>query len=141
MFSKTNLISTLAATIWGYFGGYLLWGIIGDSLMADYSGSATGVMKVAVDHLHLLLGCLILAFAFSTIYSKWARGAHSVSQGVQFGIWMAILIGLGEGLIDFGTSNLLNITGTFLNTVIYLVHFVIMGAIVSVVYNKLSTKE
>jgi hypothetical protein len=29
MFSKSNLISTLVTAIWGFFGGWLLWGIIG----------------------------------------------------------------------------------------------------------------
>jgi hypothetical protein len=28
MFSKANVTSTILTTIWGFFGGYLLWGYL-----------------------------------------------------------------------------------------------------------------
>ena len=139
MFSKTNLISTLVTTIWGFFGGYLLWGLIGDPILKDHAVSA-GLMKDPPDFMHLIIGCLIVGFAFSTMYSKWARGTHNSSQGAQFGIWLGILIGLGSGLIDFSTANLLDLSGTFINAVIYIVHFAIMGVLASIVYSKIKTE-
>ena len=45
MFSKSNLISTLVAKIWGFMGGYLLWGILADSFLSNYLGTAIGVGK------------------------------------------------------------------------------------------------
>jgi hypothetical protein len=139
MFSKTNMISTLVAALWAYVGGYLLWGVLGDPLLADYLGSATGVMREMPDHMHLIIGCVIIALMFCTIYSKWARGHHSASQGVQLGLYMGILAGLGAGLIDFATSNMLTITGTFINALLYIVYYVIMGILVSLIYGKLSS--
>ena len=68
MFSKTNLISTFVTAIWAFAGGYLLWGIIAEPLLADHMMS--GLMKEVPDFLFLAVGCLIMAFAFSTIYSK-----------------------------------------------------------------------
>ncbi len=141
MFSKTNLVSTLVAGLWGFFGGYLLWGIIGDPMLVDYMGTATGVMKETPDFAHLALGCLIAALAFSSVYSKWARGAHSASQGMQFGVWIGVLLGLGSGLIDFATANILDLSGTLINAVIYVVHFAVMGVLVSLVYNKMSSSD
>jgi len=139
MFSKTNLISTLITGLWAFFGGYLLWGFIGEPLLADHM--MPGLMKDPPDFLHLALGCLIMAFAFSVIYSKWARGAHSISQGIQFGIWLGILIGLGSGLIDYATGNMDDITGTLGNAVIYIVFFAVMGALVSLIYSKIKSGE
>ena len=140
MFSKTNLISTLVTGIWGFLGGWVLWGMIGDPILKDHE-ITSGLMKEMPDMAILAIGCLIVGFAFSTMYSKWARGTHGVSHGVQFGIWLGILIGLGSGLIDHSTSNLLDLTGTIINAVIYIVHFAIMGILASLVYGKFSSAE
>ncbi|WP_303318275.1 hypothetical protein Q4Q34_10775 [Flavivirga abyssicola] len=139
MFSKTNLISTIITTIWGFLGGWLLWGIIGDPMLADHTFSS-GLMKEAPDMALLFIGCLVVGFAFSTMYSKWARGSHGISQGAQFGIWIGILIGLGSGLIDYSTSNLLDLSGTIINAAIYIVHYAVMGILASLIYGK-STVE
>ena len=139
MFSKANIISTIVATIWGFAGGYLLWGVLADPILQDHMGAVTGVMKDPPDFIHLLIGCLIVAFAFSTIYSKWANGTFSASSGIHLGIWVGVLMGLGSGLINFATSNLMDISGTFINGAIYIVHFAVMGLLVGLIYNKTSS--
>jgi len=48
------------------------------------------------------------------------------------------LAGIGGGLINYATSNILDITGTSINAVIYIVFFAIMGAFVGLVYEKVS---
>ncbi len=135
MFTKTNLISTIITAIWGFLGGWLLWGIIGDPMLADHAVTS-GLMKEMPDMAMLAIGCLVVGFAFSSIYSKWARGTHGFSHGIQFGIWIGVLIGLGSGLIDHSTSNLLDLSGTITNAIIYIVHFAIMGVLASLVYGK-----
>ena len=141
MFSKTNLISTLVTGLWAYFGGYLVWVIIATPLMEGHEGSATGVWKEVPDHLHLILGCIVLAFAFSTIYSKWANGAHGLSNGAQFGIWVGIMLGLGEGLINLAVSNTTDLVGTIIGFVLSIVFYVVMGVLASLIYGKFSAAE
>jgi len=141
MFSKTNLVSTLLTALWSYLGGYLVWVIIATPLLEGHEGTATGVWKPTPDHFHLIIGCIILAFAFSTIYSKWARGAHSISSGIQFGIWLGILAGFGSGIIDFAVANISDLTGTLINGVLSIVFYAIMGALASIVYSKMKSAE
>lgn len=133
MFSKTNLISTVVNTIWVYFGGYFLWEILGPTLFEGYKESSP-------DHLHLIISCLILSFAFSTIYSKWTRGAYSISQGAIFGLWTGILIGFGERWFDlaFGMHS---ITDALVNGILNLVIFTVMGILASLIYGKFSSSE
>ena len=138
MFSKANILSTIVTTIWGFAGGYLLWGVVADPMMAEHMGSATGLMKDPPDMLHLGIGTFIQGFAFSTLYGKWANGTFNATNGLHFGFWTAILIGLGGGLINFATSNMLDITGTFMNAVVYIVFFAVMGALAGLVYQKAS---
>lgn len=140
MFSKTNLISTLITAIWGFFGGWILWGMIGDPMLKSHTVT-DGLMKEMPDMAILAIGCIIVGFAFSNMYSKWARGTHGVSHGAQFGIWLGVLIGLGSGLIDHSTANILDLSGSLINGVIYIVHFAIMGILASLVYGKFSSAE
>jgi len=137
MFSKANLISTLVATVWGVGGGFLLWGIVGDPLMADHM-LMDGLMKDPPDMMYLVLGCLVQGFAFSTIYGKTGEGNYGAASGVKYGAFVALLIGLGGGLINYATGNLMDLTGVFMNFVIYLVFFVVMGLLTGLIYNKMS---
>lgn len=139
MFSKSNLISTLVTGLWAYLGGYLIWVIIATPLMEGHEGTATGVWKETPDHLHLIIGCIIFAFAFSAIYSKWARGSHGLSNGAQFGCWVGVMLGFGEGVINLGVGNFSDLMGTIIGGVLSIVFYVVMGVLASVVYGKLSS--
>ncbi|HMB99607.1 MAG TPA: hypothetical protein VKN14_01080 [Flavobacteriaceae bacterium] len=130
MFSKTNLISTLLGAIWLYFGGYFLWEVVGSSLFSSSQENNP-------EHLHLIIACLISAFAFSTIYSKLA-GSNSTSQGAQFGLWVGILIGFGERWFDLAFS-MMNLNDTIVNGVLNLVVFVVLGIVVSLVSGKFAS--
>jgi len=137
MFSKANLISTLVATVWGVGGGFLLWGIVGDPLMADHM-LMEGIMKDPPDMIYLVLGCLVQGFAFSTIYGKMGQDNYGAASGVNYGVFIALLVGLGGGLINYATGNLMDLTGALMNFVIYLVFFVVMGLLTGLIYNKMS---
>ena len=136
MFSKANLVSTLVTAIWGMGGGFLLWGIIAVPMMAD--NMMSGLMRPEPDMFHLALGCLIQAFGFSTIYGKYGAGKYGVKSGLGMGIMVAIMIGAGEKLIDFATSNMIDFEGTLVNFVIYLVFFAINGLLAGLIYKKLA---
>ncbi|MBT8262947.1 MAG: hypothetical protein KJO05_09010 [Bacteroidia bacterium] len=137
MFSKANLVSTLVLTIWGVGGGYLLWGILADPFFTDHVVT-DGLMKDPPDMVHLIIGCLIQAFAFSSIYQRFGSGSYGAGSGLSMGIWIAIMVGLGEGLVDFATSNILDLHGTFVNCVIYLIFFGIMGLLAGLIYGKMA---
>jgi len=141
MFSKTNLISTLVTALWAYLGGYLVWVIIATPLLEGHEGTVAGVWKETPDHLHLIIGCILLAFAFSTIYSKWSCGTHSLSNGAQFGVWVGIFTGFGSGIINLGVANISDLTGTLINAVLSIVFYVIMGVLAGLVYSKVKSAE
>ena len=141
MFSKTNLISTLITALWAFLGGYLLWGILIDPYLQGHQGTATGVWKEAPDFVVIAIASVITGWAVSTLYSKWARGVHSLSHGAQFGILVGIIIGFGDRLVEYGVGNILDLTGTLVNGVIYLVFFGVMSALAGLVYSKLKSES
>ncbi|MCH9660909.1 MAG: hypothetical protein K0U54_08350 [Bacteroidetes bacterium] len=136
MFSKANLVSTIVTAIWGMGGGFLLWGIIADPIMSD--SMMSGLMKPEPDFFHLAIGCLIQAFGFSSIYGKYGRNDYSAKDGLGMGALVGVMIGAGEKLIDFATSNMINFEGTIMNFVIYMIFFGITGLLVGLVYKKMA---
>lgn len=135
MFSKSNLISTVVGALWAYFGGMLLWNILGSYLFENTSDNTP-------DQLHLIIACVILAFAFSTIYSKLSGGGHSLSHGAQFGLWVGVFIGFGERWFDYAFQWYeLSLNDAIISGVLNIVFFVILGVLASLVYGKMSSSS
>ncbi|MEM7185651.1 MAG: hypothetical protein AAF466_03240 [Bacteroidota bacterium] len=137
MFSKANLTSTIVNTIWGVGGGFLLWGILADPYLVDHV-LTDGIMKDEPDMVYLIIGCLIQAFGFSTIYGKYGSDNYGGASGLSMGITAAIMIGLGESLIDHATANIIDLQGTLINFVVYLIFFGVMGLLAGIVYKKMA---
>jgi hypothetical protein len=112
----------------------LLWDILGSSLFEN-------VNDTAPDQLHLIIACVISAFAFSTIYSKLSGGGHSLSHGAKFGLAVGIFIGFGERWFDFAFGDITLLSDAIINGVMNIVFFVVLGVLVSLVYGKTSSGE
>lgn len=140
MFSKSNLLSTLVAAIWGFGGGYLLWGLLADPYFRE-NVLVEGIMKDMPDMPYLVIGCIIAAFAFCTIYRSFGSGNYGAASGLSYGLWLSIMTGLGDGLINYATSNMIDLNGTLVNFGIYVVFYLVMGLLVGVIYNKTSPSE
>ncbi|NDV41708.1 hypothetical protein [Flagellimonas sediminis] len=139
MFSKSNLLATLVGTIVMFFLGYLIWGIATVDFFEEHS--IINTMKEVPDMGMIALSNLIAVFALSTLYGKWARGHHSLSQGFQFGAWIGVFTGLGLGLLNYGTTELMDLTGYMAEAVLEIVFYGILGAIIAFVYQKTASKE
>ena len=140
MFSKSNLLATLAGGIYFFIAGYLIWGVLTVDFFAEHAGSATGVMKDPGDMVFIALGCLLEALFLSTVYGKWARGVHTLKQGIEFGALIGAFIGLGMGFLWYGVSNLSDLTGVFAEAVLDIIFMDIGGAIIAVVYRSTSSE-
>lgn len=137
MFSKSNLISTLVAGIWSFMGGYLLWGVLTVSFFEGHSSeNFLNLMKEEPNFPIIALGCLMQAFIFSTIYKCYSAGKYSAKSGLTFGILIGVLVGFGNGLIDYGVENALDSIGFIANGLIYMVFFGVMGVLSGLVYQK-----
>jgi len=79
-----------------------------------------------------------VAFVFSTIYSKWGSDNYSATSGITFGIWVGLLLGLGEGMINYAIMDVLDLTGILISAGTYVVFYSIMGLLAGLVYNKTS---
>lgn len=139
MFSKSNLMATLVGTVVMFFLGYLIWGMATMDFFNEHS--LNNVMKEVPDLGLIAVANLIAVFALSCLYSKWARGHHSIAQGFQFGAWIGIFVGIGMGLLQYGTANLMDLTGHIVEAVLDIIFYGIIGAVIAFVYLKTAAKE
>lgn len=136
MFTKQNVLATLAGFLVMFFLGYGIWGVATAAFFEAHT--SPNVMKEVPDMVFIALSNLIAVFALSTIYGKWARGYHSAVEGFQFGAWIGIFSGLGLGLLWYATSEIYDITGVMANAVLDIIFYGIIGVVIALVYKKSS---
>ncbi len=139
MFTKQNVLATVAGFAVMFLLGYAIWGVA----LADFFEGHTlnNFMKDPPDMLYIALGNLIGAFALSSLYGKWARGIHSASEGFQFGAWIGIFVGLGMGLLQYGVMEMMDMTGYIAEAFIDIVFYGAIGAVIAIVYKATAAKS
>ena len=139
MFSKSNLLATLVGAVVMFFLGYLIWGVAAVDFFEEHS--LIDAMKEVPNLGLIAVGNVVGAFVLSTLYSKWARGHHSLGHGFQFGAWIGVFVGISMGLIWYATANWMDLTGHVAEAVIYILYYGIVGAVIGFVYQKTAAKE
>ena len=139
MFTKQNLLATLA----GFGTMFLLgWGIWGFATVDFFEGhTLNNFAKNPPDALFIALANIIAAFALSSIYGKWARGVHSAKEGLQFGALIGIFTGLGMGLLTYATMAWMDLTAHIAEAVIEVIYYGIVGAVIAIAYKASATKN
>ena len=138
MFSKQNLLATLAATVVSFLLGYAIWGFA----LADFfdGHTLTKMLKDPPDMVWLVIANLVSAFAVSTIYGKWARGHHSAGEGFKLGFWIGVFM-LGVALIWYSTAEFMDLTGHLVDGIASIVFWGVVGAVIGMVYKATAAKE
>lgn len=138
MFSKQNVLATLAATVVSFLLGWGIWGFA----MADFfeGHTITQVMKEPPEMLWLILANLVSAFGASSIYGKWARGHHSAGEGFQFGLWIGVIM-FGMALLWYATAEFMDLTGHVVDGITTIVFWGVVGAVIGIVYKATASKE
>lgn len=139
MFTKQNLLATLAGFLVMFLLGYAIWGFATVDFFEGHT--LNNVMKEMPDMVFLALSNLIAAFALSSIYGKWARGHHSAKEGFQYGAWIGLFVGIGLGLLWYSTSDIFDLTGQLVNGVIEIIFYGLIGVAIALVYKSTAPKE
>ena len=134
MFSKSNLLATLVGGVAMFFLGYLVWGM---ALSNFFAGRTLIPIDGNIPNLGMVaLANLIIAFVMASLFSKWSRGQHSLSEGFKFGAWIGVFAGLGMGLLAYGTMPLMDLTGYLVAALVHILFYGVIGALIALVYGK-----
>jgi hypothetical protein len=91
------------------------------NLLAAFAGSVT---------------LFLLGWISSSLYGKWAAGNYTPISGLKFGSWFGLFVGTGLGLVQMGTSHLMDTPGHLAEAVLELVYHAIVGLVIALVYRK-----
>jgi len=78
----------------------------------------------------------VLGYAIFGILGESLLESHTA----EFGVWIGVYYGLGEGLIMFATSTLTDFTGYIITGLLNIIFFLIIGAIIALIYKATSKK-
>lgn len=124
------LISGLVSGIAVFLMGYLLYGVIFMSTMETMTGSASGVMKEmdAMVWWALIIGNLLWGFLLAYIFGTWAN-ISTFMGGLKGGAIIGLLAAAAFDLTMFATANIMSLSGTILDIVIFTVIMAVGGGV------------
>ena len=128
MFSKQTLLATLMGGITLYFLGWIFYDLVAGDY---YEENAVHQIPVRMDMISIALGALIQAFVLSNLYRHWAAGKTSHFQGFAFGAWIGLFVGLGTGLIFYGTAEVHPLNTHLVDAVWKVMYYGITGHIIA----------
>ena len=135
MFSKPRIISTFASFVVVYFFPWIFYAY----LAADFFESQVFTDVSRGDDMLLLplsIGCLIMAYLFSSIYEKWGLGSYNVRSGIKFGVLIGLFFGAGIGLVMYGTEMRITATGHLVDAVFWVVTYAVTGMMASIAHKR-----
>lgn len=86
------------------------------------------------DMMWMVISYIIVALAFSAIYSKWSGGGSKLNSGLNYGLWMGLLVGLGMNLMWFSLVTTMTLNQTLIDSAYTIVKYVILGIVVAYAY-------
>lgn len=116
MFSKPRIISTFGSFVIIYFFPWIFYAYLAvdffeSQMITDVSRGDDMLL------IPLTIGCLIMAYLFSSIYEKWGLGSNNDRSGIQFGVLIALFFGAGIGFVMYGTEMWITATGHLVGAV------------------------
>ncbi len=125
MDTRKFLLGSLVGGIVLFVLGYLFYVVLFSSFFSSH-GTGTA-MKDPPDMLFIILGNLANGALISYIFTKWA-GIKTAATGLEAGAVIGLLVGLSWDLVMYGVSNMMDITGTMVDVLVYTAMCGIAGA-------------
>jgi uncharacterized membrane protein len=134
MDTKKFLTGTLIGGIAFFFVGYLIYGMALADFFTAHTTSSAGAMRTMADIVWwaLILGNVASGALLSYIFLKWAH-ISSFGSGASAGATIGFFMCLSTYLIQFATSNNLDLTGSLVDVVAGTVLSSISGGVIGAV--------
>ncbi len=140
MDTKRFVIGTLAGGITMYLVGYLIWALAFADFFAANAGSATGVARETGLVWAVVLGHLSLA-ALVTLAVGRRAGSSTIVDGFKIGAIVGFLVWFGVDFIDYGLTNVSNLTATIADPLLEIVRTGIGGAVIAAVLGRFVKRQ
>jgi hypothetical protein len=128
-------LATLAGGIVYFILGFVVYAVALDGFYADHAGSATNVAKTEMQFWPLILGNFAHAALLAYVFLKWA-GIKTFGAGFSAGATIGFFTSLGFNMIQYDTSNIMDLTGSVVDVFVYAIMTGIVGGVVGWVLGR-----
>lgn len=117
--------------------GFLIYGLALSNFFEQNMGSATGVMKDEADFnwIAMIVGHISWGLLFAVIFGRWAS-ISTFATGAKAGAVIGLLVFITIDMINFGSTNLMNLTGAIADIVVGTVIAAIVGGVVGTMLGR-----
>ncbi len=133
MNTQKYVIASLAAAVFMFFYGFLVYGVLLTEYVASITIPGTMVAEGEENMMLIALGTIIQAFGLGLLYTKGHEG-KGMMEGVRFGLYVGIVI-IGIYVLFSGVSTQTlkaSITYGIIDTVMYMG----AGVVFAMLYKK-----
>ena len=125
------LLGALAGGVTYFLLGYILYGNLLAGFFASNAGTAQGAAKAPEEMVMwaLVVGNLVNGLLLAVIYERWAN-IRTFATGAKAGAVIGLLMALAFDLIMFGTSNVMTLTASLVDPLVYAVISAVAGGVV-----------
>ncbi len=137
MDAKKRILATLAGFVVFFMLGWLLYGMLLVDFFNVNRGTATGVMREESEMVWWALvgGNLMQAYLLVYVFGNWAN-VTTFGAGFKAGSVIGLIIGFGIDLTMYGTTHIMNLTGTLVDPFIVAVMMGLSGGVIGMVLGK-----
>jgi hypothetical protein len=129
------VVATLAGGAAYFILGFLVYALLLEDFYTAHAGSATNVAKTEMQYWPLILGNLAHAALLAYVFLKWA-GIRTFSAGFSAGATIGFFVSLGFNMIQYDTTNILDLTGNVVDVFVWAILTGIVGGVVGWVAGK-----
>lgn len=133
MNTQKYMISSLAAAVWIFLYGFLIYAVLLTDYLAGIATAGLLLPEASQSIMWIGIGCLIQGFGLGLLYTK-GHEAKGMMEGVRFGLYVGIVI-IGIYVLFSGVSTQTlraSITYGIIDTVMYMG----AGVVFAMLYKK-----
>jgi hypothetical protein len=119
-------IATVVGTILIFLLDYLYYAVLMGS-----PGMGECCMKESPDMIWMIIADVLLALGFVVLYTKAAGSGSKMSEGINFGIWVAVLLAISMNVMWFSLSTSITMNQVFMESAYGIVKYCILGIAVA----------
>lgn len=119
-------IATVIAAVLIFAMDFLFYAVI-----MDNPGGGECCMKEMPDMMWMIISDVLLGLGFVVLYSKAAGSGSKISEGINFGIWVAVLVSIAMNIQWHSLSTAISLNMAMMDSAYGIVKFCILGVVVA----------